>query len=323
MPAATADPVVASDPAETRTIDLGVFSLPGSAPRVSALGGLVWDRSGLSIAQQGEYWTAGVVGVWTAAGSDTVIEVSAMGSPILPLEWVGRKVTVELRATAAGWSGSRTLVSDWVLAPATFPKNNLTVRGQVRADEPMWVFATVRPEFWAESGLTYRWLIDGALRGTAAEYTPRAADVGKQVRVEVSASRPGYQRAVFTLTRSALVAPSTRPQTEVPPVVEEPKPTVTPPPVVVPKPRVSMPKKVRSGRNFTVTITHLAKGKRVQVMASHTRMPNQGFIRVKASGTLMVVVPRVKLLKGKKKRTVTVTVHAGRTDRTARVRVTH
>ena len=87
-------------------------------------------------------------------------------------------------------------------APVTPSISNLavpTISGDAVAGRPL----TAGPGRWSPSdglSFSYQWLVDDvAVPGaTAATYLPTASDAGRRVRVEVTASRPGYTSAKTT-----------------------------------------------------------------------------------------------------------------------------
>ncbi len=157
---------------------------------------------------------------WFAAG---VPVDGATGATYLPVsDDVGKTITVAVTASRDGYrSATRTsaptaAVTLPPLAAAALP----TIEGTPRVGDPL----TATPGSWNPAdGVTYayQWSVggldvDGATLDT---YTPAAADAGKTVRVEVTASRDGFAPASATSLPTAAVAG--------PPLVNTTAPRVT------------------------------------------------------------------------------------------------
>ncbi|GAA2515979.1 hypothetical protein GCM10010407_01650 [Rarobacter incanus] len=188
--AATADPTVSTNPA----FGSEVVVLPGTYVPESAVESYEWLLDG------------------------TPIE-NAAGAQYTPsTQDIGKVLSVRVTAAADGYNAyARELVSGKIalaelavtVAPSLTPKSGV-----------IGTAARVVPGTYAAGSdgaaavqLSYQWSVDGAdiPKATTATYTPVAADLGKTLRVVVTATLPGYADSVTTLeagkvSRGALVA---------------------------------------------------------------------------------------------------------------------
>ena len=128
-----------------------------------------------------------------------------------------KQVAVKVRMTRDGYrtTSSVSAASDPV-APGTFVNTTApSVSGTAKVGVPL----TVDPGSWEPAAqVTYQWYADGvAVPGeTARTFTPTAAELGKQMTVQVTARRYGYLTAVVETAPTANVAPGTIAMTTAP-----------------------------------------------------------------------------------------------------------
>ncbi|WP_296668049.1 leucine-rich repeat domain-containing protein [Demequina sp.] len=121
---------------------------------------------------------------------------------VVPDAWWGKKVAVEIEASASGYATRRyttppaTVVRSfgpavWVFAIDGAPAGTTTVGRALTANPPE--FATT------PTGFVYQWRRDGhAITGaTARTYVTTASDGGHRVSVAITAKRSGYQPATW------------------------------------------------------------------------------------------------------------------------------
>lgn len=124
------------------------------------------------------------------------------------------------------------------LQPVTAP----AIAGTLQVGSPL----TASPGTWspAPTSVRYSWFADGVVRqdSSSAVYVPVAADLGKQIAVDVYVTATGYGTSRGSAVASGLVVPA--PVPPAPPVVTPPvvtPPVVTPPVVTPPAPVVDVP----------------------------------------------------------------------------------
>jgi len=119
---------------------------------------------------------------------------------VIQPEGAGKTVSVRVIGSKLGYDWHTVTISAGTAVPAplepfvTAPAP--TLLGQVKVGSKVTAFISGwNPE---PTGLAYQWLRGGALiRGaTLGSYVPTAADAGKQLSVEVTATRPGYRQTV-------------------------------------------------------------------------------------------------------------------------------
>jgi surface antigen len=145
---------------------------------------------------------------WLVAGTPVP---GATGSTYTPgADDLRKQVTVNVTMTRPGYTtaSSASAATDPVL-PGTFRNSSdPTISGTARVGLPL----TADPGGWSpEPTFGYQWYADGtAIAGaTTATFTPTAAQLGKQLTVEVTARRPGYLTALVESSPTAQVAPGT------------------------------------------------------------------------------------------------------------------
>ena len=145
---------------------------------------------------------------WLADGSPITGATRSVFTPTA--EQVGAKLTVRVTATRAGYttatstSAASAAIRPGALAGVSPP----TVTGTAQVDQPL----TASPGTWSPTAdPAYQWLVDGApvAGATGPSYTPAAADLRKQVAVQVTVTRPGYTPATSTSAATDGVAPGT------------------------------------------------------------------------------------------------------------------
>lgn len=108
----------------------------------------------------------------------------------------GEKLTATVTARRAGYLTTSRTSAAVKVARATFTSTPApTIQGDASAGTTL----TAVPGTWtpAPTTLTYRWYLDGKKisKATRATYTTTGAQVGKQLVVRVTATRPGYTTA--------------------------------------------------------------------------------------------------------------------------------
>lgn len=107
-----------------------------------------------------------------------------------------------------GWNFS---IGDYVLKLTTYqlPLLTLMPTPTISGTAQVGAILTANPGTWDEgTSLTYQWMRNGAYipGATQASYTVSASDVGKQITVAVSATKPGYSPARKTSAQTSTVA---------------------------------------------------------------------------------------------------------------------
>ncbi len=150
---------------------------------------------------------------WLAAGRPIVGATQSVFTPTA--EQLGAPIRVRVTATRPGYTtatstSARTAgVQPGVFATVSPP----TVAGTAQVDQPL----TASAGEWSPSAdPAYQWLVDGApvAGATGPSYTPAAADLRKQVAVQVTVTRPGYSPLLGHLRRHRRGHPGNLPEHE-------------------------------------------------------------------------------------------------------------
>src|SRR3954452_3050266 len=164
-------------------------------------------------------------GKWSPAGkvslqwfADGAAIPGATGTSYTPTPDVLRQqISVQVRVRQRGYDDAvATSVPTAAVAPGTFLN---TVPPSVTGTPQVGVPLTAhKGSFTPRASVTYQWTVDGAEVAGATDrtFTPGPQDLGKQVAVEILASRPGYLTAVVPSPATAAVAPGVILNTSVP-----------------------------------------------------------------------------------------------------------
>jgi surface antigen len=169
-------------------------------------------------ASAGQYSPAGAVAYqWLADG--TPIQ-GATGTSYTPGPGDAHKVlAVQVTVSQAGYADTvATSAATLPVALGTFLNTaEPTVTGTAQVGETL---TAHKGSFTPKPTIAYQWTVDGQEVGgaTAKTYTVRPQDEGKQIAVEVLASRPGYLTAVVESPTTAAVIPGVITSTKVPTV---------------------------------------------------------------------------------------------------------
>jgi hypothetical protein len=134
---------------------------------------------------------------WRADGAD-IPGATAATYAVQPGD-VGKALSVAEHLTAAGYQAT-TLVSSATVAvpvPVISPAPTPTVSGTARVGAAL---KATTGTWMAGVTLSYQWSVAGSpvSGATHTTYTPRAVDLGRAVRVAVTATRPGYPDVTTT-----------------------------------------------------------------------------------------------------------------------------
>jgi hypothetical protein len=149
---------------------------------------------------------AGLTYQWSADGTEIDGATAARYTPQVADH--GKQLAVTVTATATGYTTTAqpslptAPVGDGSFVASPIP----TVSGTVRVGSPL----TVSPGTWSPGpDLSVQWLAGGvAITGaTGEEYTPLAADLGKQLTVRVTGTTAGYATTSRTSAPTVAVAP--------------------------------------------------------------------------------------------------------------------
>ena len=159
---------------------------------------------------------------WLADGAPVSGATDSVYTPTP--EQVDAKLAVKVTATRTGYAPSTsTSAATPAVAPGVFARvTPPTVTGTAQVDEPL----TASAGTWSPSAdPAYQWLVDGApvAGATGASYTPAAADLRKQVAVQVTVARPGYKATSATSAATTGVAPATFHNTSAPSIAGTPR----------------------------------------------------------------------------------------------------
>ena len=125
---------------------------------------------------------------WLADGTPITGATQSVFTPTA--EQVGAKLTVRVTATRAGYTtATSTSAASAAIQPGAFAAvSPPTVTGTAQVDQPL----TASAGTWSPSAdPAYQWLVDGApvAGATGPSYTPAAADLRKQVAVQVTVTQ--------------------------------------------------------------------------------------------------------------------------------------
>src|SRR3954454_219192 len=169
-------------------------------------------------ASPGKWSPAGKVSLqWLADGAAIP---GATDTSYTPTPGVLRQqISVQVRVREPGYDDAvATSVPTAAVAPGTF-LNTVppTVTGTPQVGLPL---TAHKGSFTPRASVTYQWTVDGAEVSGATDrtFTPGPQDLGKQVAVEILASRPGYLTAVVPSPVTTAVAPGVILNTAVPEV---------------------------------------------------------------------------------------------------------
>ena len=145
---------------------------------------------------------------WFAAGRPITGATRSVFTPTA--EQVGMPLTVRVTATRSGYTtATSTSAATAAVQPGMFAAvSPPTVTGTAQVDQPL----TASAGAWTPSAdPAYQWLVDGApvVGATGPSYTPAAADLRKQVAVQVTVTRPGYTPTAATSAATDPVIPGT------------------------------------------------------------------------------------------------------------------
>ena len=190
--------------AATAAVAPGVLT-PTAAPVVSGT-----PQVGVQISTTASAWSpsASRSYQWLSGGKPIPGATQSVFTPTA--DQVGAPLTVKVTGTRAGYtpdtstSSASKPVQPGAFATVTPP----TVTGTAQVDQPL----TATAGAWSPSAdPAYQWLVDGqpVAGATGSSFTPAAADLRKQVAVQVTASRVGYSTATATSAATAGVVPAT------------------------------------------------------------------------------------------------------------------
>jgi len=203
--ASLADATSASTPSVlTTAVAPGV--LTATAPPVVAGS----PQVGVQVSTTSSTWspTASRAYQWLAGGKPIAGATQSVFTPAA--EQVGLPLTVRVTATRAGYTtATSTSAASAAVQPGAFAGvSPPTVTGTAQVDQPL----TAAPGTWSPSAdPAYQWLVDGApvAGATGTSYTPAAADLRKQVAVQITVTRPGYTPTTTTSAATGAVVPGT------------------------------------------------------------------------------------------------------------------
>lgn len=314
----------AAEQSAEQVADLSWITLP----KVVRGGSLAWSGQAYgSTEQRQQALDAAVKLKWSLDGTDEAVEAPLAGAAIIPSAWIGRTVTATVRATADGWSGEHVLGTGIAVAAALQTRPSVSMLGSWKVGGTLKaVWNSVQPP---DAVVGYEWLVAGVVRGSGSSLLLGTADAGKTVSLRMTMDRPWHERGIWTYDYLNVVKPLPEPVDPTPPVYppSTPSPPTIPsmPPEVPGKvygtPKLIAPQRARVGKKVVIKVTNYRKGQILQVLPDWYRAKNMGFVRVTQDGTLTVRLKPVKVAKGKKSRTVRITVHYGNKTKTVRVKV--
>ena len=165
---------------------------------------------GVQVSATSSTWspTASRAYQWLAGGKPIPGATQSVFTPTA--EQVATPLTVRVTATRAGYTtGTSTSAASAAVQPGAFAAvSPPTVTGTAQVDQPL----TAAAGTWSPSAdPAYQWLVDGApvAGATGDSYTPAAADLRKQVAVQVTVTRPGYTPTSTTSAATDAVVPGT------------------------------------------------------------------------------------------------------------------
>lgn len=127
-----------------------------------------------------------------------------------PAAELGQPLQVVVTATRAGYNTAQGVSqATAAVSPGTFDiQQGPTISGDAQVDSTLEATAGS----WSpDAEPTFQWLVDGVpvAGATSSTYTPSAADLRRQVSVQVSLTRPGYQPVSEVSSPTADVVPGT------------------------------------------------------------------------------------------------------------------
>ena len=137
---------------------------------------------------------------------------------------LGRPLQVVVTATRDGYSTEQsTSVATAAVQPGTIDVQAMpTITGDAQVDQTL----VAKAGSWSPAAEpAFQWLVDGApvAGATGDSYTPSAADLRKQVSVQISLSEPGYAPVTEVSAATSEVVPGTFRSTSEPAVTGTPK----------------------------------------------------------------------------------------------------
>jgi hypothetical protein len=142
-------------------------------------------------------------GVWIPPNATFTFQWYRDGFPIpgatdstytLTEEDAGHEITVIVTGTATGWAVTASFASAAVVAPRLNMNPAVTIEGVAQVGKTL--RANVGAWIPGDATFYYQWFADSAaVGGDSPQYRPTAADIGKRIRVVVTASRTGYNPA--------------------------------------------------------------------------------------------------------------------------------
>jgi len=189
----------------TDLVQEGIFPEPSSVPTVSGAAQVgstltaapgTWPL-GATLSYQ---WFAGGVAIDGAVSSTYSIAPSDLGTAL----------SVQVTGTQAGWETAvRISEPTSAVVAATFASAPVpTISGATTVGATL----TAVPGSWSPGAtLSYQWSAGGTLvpGATQTTYVPAAADLGKQLTVEVTATLPGWVTVTRTSAKSASISRAT------------------------------------------------------------------------------------------------------------------
>ena len=172
-----------------------------------------WSQSETTFGYQ---WRAGKSDIANATGSTFKVKRAQQG----------KRISVQVTASKVGYPTATVASSKTPpIEPGAITNTGRpTITGEVRIDAVL----TAAPGSWtpAPSALSYQWWADGQpVEGaTAATFVPTAAQVGKPLSVQVSATKAGYAAVSSASANTAAVAPGTFTTTAPPTMSGTPRP---------------------------------------------------------------------------------------------------
>lgn len=137
---------------------------------------------------------------------------------------LGKVIRVRVTSSAPGYDAAHSTSAPTVdVAPGQFARTAApTITGTPQVDSPL----SASSGTWTPAGaVAYQWLADGApiAGATRATYTPKPADLRKQISVQVTLTKTGYAAAVAAAAATDPVAPGNFLNTRAPAVSGTPQ----------------------------------------------------------------------------------------------------
>lgn len=163
----------------------------------------------LLVADAGEGWPEGSSFTYQWRRSGTAIAGATQSSYTATSSDAGKPVTVVVAGSKPGYDPAVAVSPGVTVKGAPMPGATPTITGTPKVGVKLTAYATG----WVPSGstFTYAWYAGGVLlqQGASRYYTPTAAAVGKQIVLEVTGTRPGYEPQTMASTPTSPVAKGT------------------------------------------------------------------------------------------------------------------